>query len=170
MRRASFRHTQEQMRVGAAAARASADGYAGFVPGGKDITRRVNWRWAQAGMFLLAVEKTQGIRRGDLVETFGVVELLSVTREPLNHIALRARGPIGDVEREGFPGMTGREFVRMFCEHMPGARADVEVARVVLRHVDVRRIASALLALTDKQAAELGVQMQRATALAERAA
>jgi hypothetical protein len=143
MRRASFQHTQEQMRMGALACRATPDGYSSLF---KDITRRLNWQWAKKGMFLLAVSKCQGIRPGERVETFGVIEILDVQRWNL--------WPLGDddVRREGFPGMTGVAFTKMFCEHM-GCRADVLVTRVVFRHVDWRRgvHAAAYDALTSGQ-------------------
>ncbi len=151
MRRASFKHTAAQMRIGAAAARASADGYADLVPGGKDVTRRRGWRWAKVGMFLLAVERCQGIAPGQRVEIFGVIELLDVTRERLHEI-----GGVGrrEVEREGFGELSAMAFERMFCEHMD-CTSDTEVARVVFRHVDVRRVRPALLALTAMQADDL---------------
>ncbi len=72
MRRASFMHTKSQMRMGAGDARANVDGIA-YV--GKSITRRLHWRWCTPGMYLLAVAKSQGLRRGELVEVFGVVQV-----------------------------------------------------------------------------------------------
>lgn len=137
------------MRVGAAAARASSDGYAGFVPGGKDVTRRRNWHWARVGMFLLAVERCQGIAPGERVELFGVIEILEVTREPLYYITHTS----GEAAREGFD-MLELHFVEMFCSHM-GGTADDDVTRVVFRHVDARRVRPALLALTQMQADDL---------------
>lgn len=150
MRNASFLHTQEQMRIGAAAARASADGYAGFVPGGKDVTRRMRWPWATVGMYLCAVNKGQGFKPGESAVAFGVIEIVSVRREPLNYITM------DDVRREGFE-MRPVDFVMMFCDHM-GAQPVSEVARVEFRHVDPRRIGPAWLQLTEKQAHALGVQ------------
>lgn len=156
MRNASFQHTQEQMRVGAAAARASADGYAGFVEGGKDVTRRLGWEWAHLGMFLCAVNKGQGFRPGERQIAFGVIEILDVSREPLVDITQHGH-PIADTAREGFPELSALGFVEMFCEHMPKATARIEVARVVFRHVDVRRCRPALVELTPRQASTLGV-------------
>jgi hypothetical protein len=140
------------MRVGAAAARASADGYAYFVPGGKDVTRRLSWKWAKVGMFLLAVEKTMGLRPGQRVEIFGVIEILEVCREPLYYVT---HDPLG-AAREGFPEMLELQFVDLFCMHM-GGTADDDVTRVVFRHVDARRVDPALRALTGPQARMLGV-------------
>ncbi len=159
MRRASFQHTQAQMRQGAAVARASADGYSSV---GKDITRRLNWQWAKKGMFLLAVSKCQGIRPGERVETFGVIEILDVRREPLWNI-VTLRGP-DESTREGFPDLTAPMFVEMFCKHMHCAK-DTDVTRVVFRHVDVRRCDAALLALTPHQALDLGVASEQRRAL-----
>lgn len=151
MRNVSFMHTQEQMRIGAAAARASADGYAGYVEGGKDVTRRMRWGWAVPGMFLFAVSKCQGLKPGEVAEAFGVVEIVSVRREVLHEITA------DDVRREGFPSYTPTDFIGMFREHM-GANDWEAVARVEFRHVDVKRIGSAWAQLTEKQARALGVQ------------
>ncbi len=152
MRRASFKHTAPQMRIGAAAARASNDGYAGFVPGSKDVTRRRGWSWAQVGMFLLAVERCQGIAPGQRVELFGVIEILEVKREPLYYVTHEHDG----AAREGFPDMLELQFVELFRRHMGGA-ADDDVTRVVFRHVDARRVRPALVALTQMQADDLGL-------------
>lgn len=150
MRNVSFMHTGEQMRLGAAAARASADGYAGYVPGGKDLTRRKGWYWAEVGMFLCAVERTQGIKPGQIVEAFGVIELLDVRREPLYHCTDK------DARREGFPDLGGAGFVAMFCGHMRVDRRQ-RITRVVFRHVDVRRIEAARRAATCNQLRALGI-------------
>jgi hypothetical protein len=155
MRRASFMHTKDQMRIGAACARDSVDGYS---CAGKDVTRRLNWRWAKRGMFLLAVERCQGIKPGQGVEVFGVVEILDVRREPLDLCT------DSDARREGFPELRAEAFVEMFCTHM-GCRRDAKVSRVVFHHVDYRRSDAALLALTPHQALDLGVASEQRGAL-----
>jgi hypothetical protein len=91
----SFSMTQQQMRDGT-----------------KDVTRRLGWRFAKVGMQALAVSKSQGRKAGEQPEVFGLVEFIEVSRPLLSPIAQ------DEVDREGFPDLTPREFVAMFCEHM----------------------------------------------------
>jgi hypothetical protein len=146
VRRGSFMHTQEQMRAGAAAATASPTMESRV---GKDVTRRLGWRWAQPGMFVLAVSKCQGLKPGEIADTFGAIRIVSVSREPLNAITE------ADVVREGFADMSPMQFVSMFCRHM-GAKPFDLVTRVEFAHcasarIDVRRY------LTQAQSIALGV-------------
>lgn len=156
MRRASFKLTQEQMRIGAAAARASADGFAGLVPGGKDVTRRLAWKWAQPGMYLCAVSQTQGLRRGMSAAVFGVVEIVDVSRGPLAPLAAE------ECAREGFPALEPEAFVSKFLAASGGGDPyRLAVTRVQFRHVDVRRCTQALMQLSTAQAVALDVVAAR---------
>lgn len=120
MRLASFMHTQDQLRNRS-----------------KDVTRRVGWRWARPGMFLLAVSKCMGLRAGEVAEIFGVIKIVHVSRERLDAITA------DDVRREGFPDLTPADFVAMFCRHMHCA-PDTEVARIVFRHATLAEADAAL--------------------------
>lgn len=141
MRRASFMHTTQAMRVGAEDARHCPSGRG---VAGKDVTRRVNWHWAKPGMHLLAVSKCQGVRPGEVVEIFGVIQIVDVRREPLNAI------DGDDVRCEGFGHLTPAEFVTMFCKAM-GAKPTTDVARIQFVHVDWRRNPEAWRDLTPAQ-------------------
>lgn len=109
MRRVSFMYTPQQMRDRT-----------------KTVTRRLNWEWAKPGMRLHAVSKCMGLRKGDTVESFGVIELVDVRREPLHAITQ------ADVIAEGFPEMSCAEFQEMFVQHM-GCDYDDDVTRVEFR-------------------------------------
>lgn len=143
-------HTKSQIRVGADDARRCPTGRG---TAGKDVTRRRNWRWAESGMYLLAVSKCQGVRPGEIVETFGVIQIVDVRREPLNAI------DSDDVRREGFGHMTPDEFVAMFCKAM-GAKPTTEVARIQFVHVDPTRDEAARRALTPDQARALSIAVE----------
>jgi hypothetical protein len=78
-----------------------------FLDGSKTVTRRLGWRTLRAGERLCACKKCMGLRRGAKIERLGEIEILSVIREPLEHIHQR------DVVREGFPEMSPAEFVEM---------------------------------------------------------
>jgi hypothetical protein len=150
MRRASFMHTQSQMRAGAAAARSSSTGHAAFSAGSKDVTRRMRWEWAAPGLYLLAVSKSQGLAPGESAEIFGVVQIVDVRREPLNAITA------DDVRREGFPGMSPAGFVSMSYSHM-GAKPFDLVRRIEFLHVDPMRVAGVREHLTPAQANRFGI-------------
>jgi hypothetical protein len=95
----------------------------------KDVTRRLGWFFLSPGDRLNACVKCQGLRPGEKIERLALIEVVSVSREPLNHIDAR------DVHREGFPGMTPDEFVAMFCEHMNVSRSTM-VFRIEFRYLD----------------------------------
>jgi hypothetical protein len=82
-----------------------------FLDGIKDVTRRLGWKSLKPGDRLMAVEKGQGIKKGGLVR-LGQIEVVSVRREALNVITQE------EVIREGFPNMSTKGFVLMFCEEM----------------------------------------------------
>ena len=96
--------------------------------GTKDVTRRAGWVDLQVGQQVQAVKKVMGLKKGEPIEPLGVIEVVSIRREPLNAI------DTADVSREGFPGQTPAEFVAMFCRHM-GGEPDQLVTRIEFRKV-----------------------------------
>lgn len=98
----------------------------------KTVTRRLGWKRLKAGDRLRGCVKCMGLRKGESPEVLGEIEVVSVRREPLS--AIVAEGQAG-ADREGFPAMGPRDFVRMFCEHM-GGDEDQEVTRIEFRYVD----------------------------------
>lgn len=61
-----------------------------------------------------------GLKPGEKLERLGPIRVVSVRREYLCLITTC------DVIKEGFPGMSRYDFVKMFCEHMNcGPRATV---------------------------------------------
>ena len=77
----------------------------------KTVTRRLGWWTLQPGEVLQAVEKAQGLKRGEHVKPICLIRVVSVIEEPL--WSIRAYGPL-DVIREGFPTLTIVEFIDMF--------------------------------------------------------
>jgi hypothetical protein len=98
----------------------------------KTVTRRLGWRDLKPGTRLLAVERCQGIKPGQVVEVFGEIEVVDVRREHLRDIH------VGEPEREGFPGMCCGEFVQMFCKHMKCDPNDL-ITRIEFKHVEGTR-------------------------------
>lgn len=76
----------------------------------KTCTRREGWRDAKPGQRVVAIEKGQGLKKGEHVVRMKVIEFTDVRREPLYLV-----NGIGETQREGFPDMTPQEFVLMYC-------------------------------------------------------
>lgn len=116
-RNMSFMHTKRQMRERS-----------------KIVTRRLGWRFLKPGEVLNACEKCQGLKRGEKVKKIGQICVVSAEEEPLNAmIKDREYGRL-EATREGFPGMTGKEFVEMFCRLM-GCEEDDVVTRIMFHHL-----------------------------------
>lgn len=88
-----------------------------FVAGEKDVTRRLGWEFLKEGDRLMACEKCQGIKKGGLVR-LGEIEVIQVSRQPLNLMVESRSWGNKESTREGFPGLSGKQFVEMFCRHM----------------------------------------------------
>lgn len=98
----------------------------------KTVTRRLGWAGLKPGTLLQPVVKCMGLKRGETVERIGgPIRVVSVEREPLRAMQRAAIRGFGNPEtvREGFPSMTGDEFVQMFCRHN-GCAPDAEVTRI----------------------------------------
>lgn len=101
-----------------------------FLDGSKDVTRRLGWENLKPGTRLMGCRKCMGLRPGEVLERLGVIEVVSVTREPLYDIC---RYP-ADCRREGFPDLTPVEFVDMFCRHMK-CKPETLVTRIEFKHL-----------------------------------
>lgn len=88
----SFFLTQQQMRDEA-----------------KDVTRRTGWWFLEPGDIVNAMEKCQGLKKGEKQVLIYPIQILSTRREPLFCITQ------SECVREGFPNLTPYEFVEMFC-------------------------------------------------------
>ncbi len=94
----------------------------------KTVTRRLGWRNLKPGTLLQAVEKGQGLKKGEKVKRLAIIRVERVRRQPL-----RAIDKV-DCIREGFPELTAAEFVEMFCKHN-GCTPDAEVTRLEFSYV-----------------------------------
>ena len=113
MRNISFAYTKEQ-----------------FLNGTKDVTRRTGWTELKAGTILMAVEKSQGLKKGEKIKKLGRIEILSVRREPLHNIKDERDG----CAREGFPDFGWIEFIEFFCSANK-CTCDDEVTRIEFKRV-----------------------------------
>lgn len=87
----------------------------------KTVTRRLGWHFLKVGTLLRVVRKGMGLKPGERIVPLAVVEVIAVSRQPLETMTL-AETPFGvnEVVREGFDHkkMTPAGFVEMFCKHM----------------------------------------------------
>lgn len=99
----------------------------------KTVTRRGGWEFLEVGDVLMACEKCQGIKKGELVRLGRIL----VTAKRREHLSQMTSEPYGSIEarKEGFPQMTGREFIAMFCEHM-NCKPSKVVTRIEFEYLD----------------------------------
>ncbi len=76
----------------------------------KDVTRRIGWWNLKPGDVVMAVEKGRGLKKGEKVKRIYPIRILSVTAQEL-----ATDLTVYEVKREGFPEMTIRQFLDMFC-------------------------------------------------------
>ncbi len=103
---------------------------AAFLDCTKDVTRRNGWLFLKRGDHLMAVEKGQGLKKGEKVKRLGEIEVISVTREPLYAIFNYPN----DCVREGFPDLLPQEFIEFYCKHN-GGTPDQMVTRIEFRKI-----------------------------------
>lgn len=96
----------------------------------KTVTRRLGWFELKPGTVLRAVEKAQGLRRGERARDIGLIRVVSVRTELLWSILDQGSD---EVRREGFD-MEPSDFVAMFCA-ANGCKPWHVVSRIEFEHV-----------------------------------
>jgi len=76
----------------------------------KTVTRRMGWSFLKEGEIIAAIEKGQGLKKGEKVVHIGKIKIISIRAEYLSEITL------DEVKREGFPEMNVPQFIHMFCK------------------------------------------------------
>lgn len=116
MRRMSFAITTQQVRDRS-----------------KTVTRRDGWENAQPGEHLLAIEKGMGLPKGSKHVVLDEIIVVDARRESIFCIVDEPNG----CALEGFPDMTGDEFVEMYCTAngvRPSARSLHVCTRIEFRY------------------------------------
>lgn len=103
--------------------------------GTKTVTRRTGWANLTAGTEFCAIVKGMGLKKGEKIERLAI--LRCITNRPEALAVLIASPAYGKLEaaREGFPKMTGREFVKFFIEGHKGTDAWTHVRRIEFEYV-----------------------------------
>lgn len=91
----------------------------------KTVTRRVGWTFLKPGDLIQAIEKGQGLKKGEKVKRLAVLRVETVRRERLDLMHNETGYGLREAAREGFPDMTGKQFVNFFCSthKVPDKRA-----------------------------------------------
>jgi len=76
----------------------------------KWVTRREGWKFLKPGDIVTAVEKGQGLKKGEKVQHICQIRILKTDNVWLGYITQ------GDVIAEGFPDLNPQEFVEMYCK------------------------------------------------------
>lgn len=100
----------------------------------KTVTRRLKWLNLKAGDLLMGCVKCQGLKPGEQIERLGLIRVTNVRRERLDRMTDLRYGQ-RETKFEGFLGMTGIEFVQMFCSHMGCVPSDY-VTRIEYEYLD----------------------------------
>jgi hypothetical protein len=101
-----------------------------FLAGTKDVTRRMGWENLKAGDELCAVEKGQGLKKGEKVKRLGMIRVADVRREPLNRMTKEPDYGKRECAREGFPHDTPTQFVEYFCASHRGCYPNKVITRI----------------------------------------
>ena len=101
----------------------------------KTVTRRKNWEFLKPGDLVMGCVKCMGLKPGEKIERLGLIRIVSLRREPLNHMELRLDYGWREVSLEGFPKMHPDNFVDMFCRHMGGDSTQI-ITRVEFEYVE----------------------------------
>jgi hypothetical protein len=102
----------------------------------KDVTRRLGWWFLKPGDIVQQVEKGMGLGKGGKVVRLHLIEIVSVRREPLQRLVDKPyRYGNEEARREGFPEMSGWEFVQHFLRNHPGKDASLEVNRIEFKYI-----------------------------------
>ena len=89
-----------------------------FIARTKFVTRRMGWEKLKAGDVLWGVEKCMGMKRGEKRKRLSRIHIIDVRRERLSRMIDDAEYGKAEAIAEGFPELSGAEFVAMFCDAM----------------------------------------------------
>ena len=109
----------------------------------KRVTRRLNWwtnkngnRIVQVGDVLCGCEQVQG-RRGKPLVRMGLIKITKLRRERLGLMCDDLVYGAREARLEGFPEMTGSEFVKFFCDSAgPSVNESTIVTRIEYEYLD----------------------------------
>jgi hypothetical protein len=118
----SFIHTKDQIRARA-----------------KTVTRRRGWWFLEPGTVIQAVEKSQGLKKGEKIKAMGLLRVTSVRKEPLRRMIDDTDYGLAECALEGFAGHPQYGWPSVFVEWFAAAHActiNDDVNRIEFEYVD----------------------------------
>ena len=104
----------------------------------KTVTRRNGWRFLKAGDLLCAVEKSQGLKKGEKIKRICTIRVRNIVHEQLQWLLELPQYGAREVIREGFPYLTAKQFVDHFCKTHKGVTPASEVVRIEFEYIDAQ--------------------------------
>ena len=95
----------------------------------KTVTRRMGWKFLKPGDILNAVEKCQGLKKGEKVKYICQIRVLNVMQIYLWTMTY------DELKKEGFPDMSIQGFIRMFCLSHKGCTRNSKVTRIEFEYI-----------------------------------
>jgi hypothetical protein len=95
----------------------------------KTVTRRLGWWFLKPGDILNAVEKCQGLKKGEKIKKICKIVVISTNPERLWDINQ------SELVAEGFPNLTSGQFIEMFCKSHKGCNPKTLVNRIKFKYV-----------------------------------
>ncbi len=99
----------------------------------KTLTHRYGWYDLIPGNYVVAVEKTRGLKRNGKPAYIATLKIKSVKREPMNAME------DADITYAGFPEMNRFEFMNMLCKAMK-VKHDEVITRIEFEYVNERNL------------------------------
>lgn len=106
----------------------------------KTVTRRLGWWNLRTGDLLQACVKCMGLKKGESPELLAVIRVVNVRSERLSDL-FHCRYGDSEAKKEGFPELTGKEFVEFFQRHQPVNDEQI-VNRIEFEYVDAIAVAA----------------------------
>lgn len=101
----------------------------------KTVTRRLGWPNLKPGELFQACEKCMGLKPGEKIVKLALLRCVSNHPERLDYLIADPRRGKREAIQEGFPHLSGRQFVAMFCQHMK-VQPDQIVNRIEFEYVE----------------------------------
>lgn len=95
----------------------------------KTVTRRLGWWFLKPGDILNAVEKCQGLKKGEKIKKICKIVVINTNSERLWDINQ------SELVAEGFPNLTSGQFIEMFCKSHKGCTPKTLVNRIKFKYV-----------------------------------
>jgi hypothetical protein len=105
----------------------------------KTITRRLGWDNLKIGELVQAVEKAQGLKKGEKVKKIHVIRIVSTHPEPLRALTDNLDYGFTETAKEGFPEghryFWPSVFVEFFCKTHKHCTPDTPINRIEFEYV-----------------------------------